>query len=113
MSCTYNPNDRTLMCQNIDITSIPQEKNIIENFATIDPCFTNGFVTQKFDNINCYRSKQSVGGICPKNTTYNSKYAITGAPCAETPYPYNCAKNPNYPKYVPPPKGSVKGSCSN
>jgi hypothetical protein len=38
MSCTYNPNDRTLICENIDLTTIPQMLNekptdIIENFG--------------------------------------------------------------------------------
>jgi hypothetical protein len=36
MSCTYNPNDRTLICENIDLTTNPQILNdkIIENFPS-------------------------------------------------------------------------------
>ena len=43
MSCTYNSNDRTLMCENIDLTTIPQILNekptdIIEGFVSYKIC---------------------------------------------------------------------------
>jgi hypothetical protein len=63
MSCTYNPNDRTLICKNIDITSIhqisntPPCKNIIEGFAEEQTYRT---FTNKTNNDNGKKVKYNV-----------------------------------------------------
>jgi hypothetical protein len=67
MSCTYNPNNRTLMCENIDITTTPR----ISNEKTIEHMTKAANISPKCYPSELLKNMDYHISICNRNGEYN------------------------------------------